>query len=45
MAATSGIGVSPELTETFSDAIETKNVRFIKIIIQDGLCLFTCLHH
>jgi hypothetical protein len=38
MAATSGIGVSPELTKAFSDAVETKNVRFIKVIIQDGLC-------
>lgn len=35
MAATSGIGVSPELTRAFSNAIETKNVRFIKVIIQD----------
>lgn len=35
MAATSGIGVSPELTKAFSDAVETKNVRFIKVIIQD----------
>lgn len=33
--ATSGIGVSPELTKAFSDAIETQNVRFIKVIIQD----------
>lgn len=35
MAATSGIGVSPELTKAFSDAVETRNVRFIKVIIQD----------
>ncbi|KAG2120031.1 actin depolymerizing protein [Suillus clintonianus] len=35
MAATSGIGVSPELTKEFADAVETKNVRFIKVIIQD----------
>lgn len=35
MAATSGIGVSPELTKAFSDAVETKNVRFIKVTIQD----------
>jgi twinfilin-like protein len=35
MAATSGIGVSPKLTSVFSDAVETKNVRFIKVIIQD----------
>ncbi|KAG2157606.1 actin depolymerizing protein [Suillus bovinus] len=35
MATTSGIGVSPELTTAFSDAVETKNVRFFKVIIQD----------
>ncbi|KAG1868790.1 actin depolymerizing protein [Suillus tomentosus] len=35
MATTSGIGVSPELTKAFSDAVETKNVRFFKVIIQD----------
>ncbi|KAG1748929.1 actin depolymerizing protein [Suillus paluster] len=35
MAATSGIGVSPELTKAFSDAVETKNTRFIKVIIRD----------
>lgn len=35
MAATSGIGVSPELTKAFSDAVETKNIRFIKVIIRD----------
>lgn len=38
MATTSGIGVSPELTKAFSDAVETKNVRFFKVIIEDGLC-------
>jgi twinfilin-like protein len=37
MAATSGIGVSPELTKAFSDAVQTKNIRFLKVIIQDGL--------
>jgi twinfilin-like protein len=37
MAATSGIGVSPELTKAFSDAIGAKNVRFLKVIIRDGL--------
>ncbi|KAF9228719.1 actin depolymerizing protein [Gyrodon lividus] len=35
MAATSGIGVSEELIQAFSAAIETKNVRFIKVAIQN----------
>ncbi|KAH0830338.1 hypothetical protein J3R83DRAFT_1730 [Lanmaoa asiatica] len=35
MAATSGIGVSDELTQAFSTAVETKNVRFIKVNIQN----------
>ncbi|KAF8432416.1 actin depolymerizing protein [Boletus edulis BED1] len=35
MAATSGIGVSEELAQAFSAAIETKNVRFIKVNIQN----------
>ncbi|KAG8217267.1 hypothetical protein J3R82DRAFT_5360, partial [Butyriboletus roseoflavus] len=36
MAATSGIGVSEELTQAFSSAVETKNIRFIKVNIQNG---------
>ncbi|KAI9569001.1 actin depolymerizing protein [Boletus coccyginus] len=35
MAATSGIGVSEELTQAFSAAVETKNVRFIKVNIEN----------
>jgi twinfilin-like protein len=35
MAATSGIGVSEELTQAFSVAVETKNVRFIKVNIEN----------
>ncbi|KAF9234031.1 actin depolymerizing protein [Melanogaster broomeanus] len=35
MAATSGIGVSEELTQAFSAAVETKNVRFIKVAIEN----------
>jgi len=37
MSATSGIAVSPELASTFADAVSTKNVRFLKISIQNGL--------
>lgn len=36
MTATSGIGVSEELIQAFSAAVETKNVRFIKVIIRNG---------
>ncbi|KAH7890002.1 actin depolymerizing protein [Phlebopus sp. FC_14] len=35
MAATSGIGVSEELTQAFSAAIDAGNVRFIKVAIQN----------
>ncbi|KAF8919315.1 hypothetical protein CPB85DRAFT_1278538 [Mucidula mucida] len=35
MSATSGIGVSPELTAEFSSAVESKNVRFLKVSIKD----------
>ncbi|KAJ7581397.1 hypothetical protein C8J56DRAFT_959922 [Mycena floridula] len=35
MSATSGITVSPDLTAQFSSAVESKSVRFIKIVIQD----------
>ncbi|KIJ17140.1 hypothetical protein PAXINDRAFT_167919 [Paxillus involutus ATCC 200175] len=35
MAATSGIGVSEEMTQAFSAAVETKNIRFIKVTIQN----------
>jgi twinfilin len=37
MSATSGIAVSPELASTFADAVSSKNVRFLKISIQNGL--------
>jgi twinfilin-like protein len=37
MSATSGIAVSPELVSTFADAVSSKNVRFLKISIQNGL--------
>jgi hypothetical protein len=37
MSATSGITVSPELTSTFADAVSSKNVRFLKISIENGL--------
>jgi len=37
MSATSGITVSPELASTFADAVSSKNVRFLKISIQNGL--------
>ncbi|KAH7908584.1 actin depolymerizing protein [Hygrophoropsis aurantiaca] len=35
MSALSGIGVSEELVQAFSSAVESKDVRFIKIIIQN----------
>ncbi|KAH7927091.1 actin depolymerizing protein [Leucogyrophana mollusca] len=35
MSAISGIGLSPELTKAFSSAVETKDVRFIKVVIQN----------
>ncbi|KAF8478603.1 actin depolymerizing protein [Russula ochroleuca] len=35
MSATSGIAVSPELATTFADAVSSKNVRFLKISIQN----------
>lgn len=35
MTATSGIGLSAELTRAFSAAVETKNTRFIKVVIQN----------
>jgi twinfilin-like protein len=37
MSATSGIAVSPELASTFADAVSSKDVRFLKISIQNGL--------
>ena len=37
MSATSGIAVSPELATIFADAVSSKNVRFLKISIQNGL--------
>jgi twinfilin-like protein len=35
MSATSGIAVSPELASTFANAVSSKNVRFLKISIQN----------
>ncbi|KIJ63252.1 hypothetical protein HYDPIDRAFT_113217 [Hydnomerulius pinastri MD-312] len=35
MAATSGIGVTEELTQAFSATIDSKSVRFIKVVIQN----------
>ncbi|KAI6129077.1 hypothetical protein EV401DRAFT_807599 [Pisolithus croceorrhizus] len=35
MTATSGIGLSTELTRAFSAAVETRNIRFIKVVIQN----------
>src|SRR6267142_3118015 len=37
MSATSGIAISPELASTFADAVSSRNVRFLKISIQNGL--------
>ncbi|KAI1794554.1 hypothetical protein LXA43DRAFT_995571 [Ganoderma leucocontextum] len=35
MSAPTGITVSPELASTFSDAVESRNIRFLKISIQN----------
>ncbi|KDQ60680.1 hypothetical protein JAAARDRAFT_31659 [Jaapia argillacea MUCL 33604] len=35
MSATSGIGVSQELTDTFASAVDSQSVRFLKISIQN----------
>ncbi|KIM55952.1 hypothetical protein SCLCIDRAFT_1220783 [Scleroderma citrinum Foug A] len=35
MTAISGIGVSQELIQAFSAAVETKNIRFIKVVIHN----------
>ncbi|PBK64439.1 actin depolymerizing protein [Armillaria solidipes] len=37
MSATSGIGVSPELSAQFSTAVESKDIRFIKVSIDNEL--------
>ena len=37
MSAASGIGVSEELAETFSAAVISGEVRFVKVVIRDGL--------
>lgn len=36
MAAASGIGISPELTEAFATAIESNEARFLKVAIRNG---------
>ena len=33
----SGIGVSPELTEVFAEAVNTKDIRFLKVSINKGM--------
>lgn len=38
MSAISGIEVSQDLSESFSAAVGTGDVRFIKVVIRDGLC-------
>ena len=38
MSAPTGIAVSPELTSAFSNAVDSRNLRFLKISIQNGLC-------
>ena len=40
MSAPTGIAVSPELTSAFSDAVESRDIRFLKISIQNGLYLY-----
>jgi len=36
MTAISGIGVSEELIQAFSAAVETRDIRFIKVVIHNG---------
>lgn len=36
MAAASGIGISPELTEAFATAVESNEARFLKVAIRNG---------
>lgn len=38
MSAPTGISVSHELTSAFSDAVSSRDTRFLKISIQNGLC-------
>lgn len=37
MSASSGITVSPELSATFSDALTSQSLRFLKVSIKDGV--------
>lgn len=39
MSATSGIGIAQELVDEFSNAVDTKSTRFIKVSISNGLAL------
>lgn len=41
MSATSGIGVSSELSQKFSEAVESKSIRFIKVSIRNGAVSYT----
>jgi hypothetical protein len=37
MSATSGIGIAPELSASFSDFVSSQSSRFLKISIRNGL--------
>lgn len=37
MSASSGITVAPELATIFADALKSTTVRFLKVVIQNGL--------
>jgi len=39
MSAASGISASPALTAAFADAVQSQTVRFIKVLIQNGVAL------
>ena len=42
MSASSGITVSPELTQAFSDAVDSQAIRFLKISIRNGVYSDSC---
>ena len=43
MSAFSGIGISTDLSEAFTAALESNSVRFIKVAIKNGM-LVACKH-
>lgn len=41
MSASSGITVTPDLSAAFASAAKSNTVRFIKVVIQNGLSFIT----